>query len=64
MTPQEALAREDSLLESKYPEFGNLMREYYEGLLFFEVSTREVWDKALADEEGLNRFFEKNRKKY
>ena len=64
MTPQEALAREDSLLESKYPEFGNLMREYYEGLLFFEVSTREVWDKALADEEGLNSFFEKNRKKY
>ena len=28
ITPQEALAREDSLLESKYPEFGNLIREY------------------------------------
>ena len=64
MTPQEALAREDSLLESKYPEFGNLMREYYEGLLFFEVSTREVWDKAIADEVGLNSFFEKNKKNY
>ena len=64
MTPQEALAREDSLLESKYPEFGNLMREYYDGLLFFEVSTREVWDKAVKDENGLNGFFEKNRKKY
>lgn len=64
MTPQEALAREDSLLESKYPEFGNLMREYYDGLLFFEVSTREVWNKATEDENGLNEYFKKNKKKY
>lgn len=64
MTPQEALAREDSLLESKYPEFGNLMREYYDGLLFFEVSTKEVWDKSASDEAGLNRFFKKNKKRY
>ena len=64
MTPQEALAREDSLLESKYPEFGNLMREYYEGLLFFEVSTREVWNKASEDEKGLSKYFKKNKKKY
>ena len=64
MTPQEALAREDSLLESKYPDFGNLMREYYEGLLFFEVSTREVWNKVAADEEGLVKYFKQNRKKY
>jgi peptidyl-prolyl cis-trans isomerase SurA len=64
ITPQEALAREDSLLESKYPEFGNLMREYYEGLLFFEVSTREVWDKVPTDEEGLAKYFKKNKKKY
>lgn len=64
ITPKEALAREDSLLESKYPDFGNLMREYYEGLLFFEVSTREVWNKVADDEEGLAKFFKKNRKKY
>ena len=64
LTPQEALAREDSLLESKYPEFGNLMREYYEGLLFFEVSTREVWSKVAADEAGLEKYFKKNKKKY
>lgn len=64
MTPQEALAREDSLLESKYPEFGNLMREYYDGLLFFEVSASEVWNKVAADEAGIEKFFNKNRKKY
>ena len=64
LSPMEALAREDSLLESKYPEFGNLMREYYEGLLFFEVSTREVWDNAAADETGLIKYFKKNKKNY
>lgn len=64
ITPEQALAREDSLLETKYPEFGNLMTEYYDGLLFFEVSTREVWDKASNDEAGLTKYFKKNKKKY
>ena len=64
LTPSQALALEDSLLESKYPEFGNLMREYYDGLLFFEVSTREVWNKAQSDVAGIEKFFRKNKKKY
>ena len=64
LTPEEALAKEDSLLETKYPEFGNLMTEYHDGLLFFEVCSREVWNKAAEDEEGLSKFFKKNKKKY
>lgn len=63
-TPEQALAREDSLLETKYPEFGNLMREYRDGLMFFEISNREVWQKAATDEKGLQKFFKKNKKKY
>lgn len=64
LSPEQALAIEDSLLETKYPEFGNLMTEYHDGLLFFEISTREVWDKASADSIGLAKFFKKNKKKY
>lgn len=64
ITPERALEIEDSLLETKYPEFKNLMTEYHDGLLFFEVCTREVWDKASKDEEGLAKFFKKNKKKY
>lgn len=64
MTAEQALAIEDGRLETKYPEFGNLMTEYHDGLLFFEVCTREVWNKAAEDEEGLNKFFKKNKKKY
>lgn len=64
MSPEQALELENSQLESKYPEFGNLMREYYDGLLFFEVSTRVVWNNAQNDVAGLKKFFKKNRKNY
>lgn len=46
------------------PDMANLFREYYEGLLLYEISNRTVWDKATKDEEGLNAFFKKNKKKY
>ena len=45
-------------------ELKNLIREYHDGLLFFEISNREVWDKAAKDEQGLKTFFKKNKKKY
>ncbi|MBQ6695009.1 MAG: peptidylprolyl isomerase [Bacteroidaceae bacterium] len=64
ITPEEALAREDSCLETKYPDFGHLMTEYRDGLLFFEVCTREVWNKAAEDSTGLAKFFKKNKKRY
>lgn len=61
---EEVLAYEDSLLETKYPEFGHLMQEYHDGLLLFEVSNRCVWEKAAQDEAGLEQYFKKNKKKY
>lgn len=58
------LAYEDAHLETKYPEFNNLMKEYHDGMLLFEISNNEVWDKASKDEAGLKSFFAKNRKNY
>ena len=40
------------------------MNEYRDGMLLFEVSNREVWEKASQDTEGLQKFFKKNKKKY
>ena len=40
------------------------MNEFYEGSLLYEISNREVWDKAAKDEKGLEKYFKKNKKNY
>lgn len=55
---------ENTKLEEKYPEFANLMREYHDGILLFDISNKEVWEKAISDTEGLKKYFSANKKKY
>ncbi len=64
MVNAKLLDYEKSGLEEKYPEFRNLMNEYRDGMLLFEISNREVWDKASKDVDGLQKFFKKNKRKY
>ena len=55
---------ENQSLESKYPEFKNLIQEYRDGILMFEISNKEVWGKASEDIQGLTDYFEKNKQNY
>ena len=41
-----------------------LFKEYHDGLLLYEISSREVWDKATSDEGALSRYFEAHKKDY
>lgn len=59
-----AVARMDSLLEELEPEFGLISKEYYDGLLMFDISNRVVWEKAYSDTEGLNKWYKSNKRKY
>jgi peptidyl-prolyl cis-trans isomerase SurA len=59
------------ILESKANEMAaqdsdlkNLIREYHDGLLLYEISNTTVWDKAAKDEAGLADYFKKHKKKY
>ncbi len=61
---KELLAYEDSQLENKHTDFRLLMNEYHDGILLFEVSNEEVWEKASKDTEGLASFFKRNQSKY
>ncbi len=61
---QKALDYEESQLEKKKPEFANLMREYRDGILLFELTDRKVWSYALKDTAGLEAFHNQNKSKY
>ena len=45
-------------------ELKYLVKEYHDGLLLFEVCTREVWDPAAKDTLGLEEYFKKHKKDY
>ena len=64
MSNDEVKAYADAHLEEKYADLRNLVREYHDGILLFDVSLREVWDKANKDTEGLAAFFKANKKNY
>ena len=61
---QTCLEYEESQLENKKPEFASLMKEYRDGILLFELTDRKVWNFALKDTLGLNKFYEANKNKY
>ena len=64
MSDAEVKAYADEHLEDKYPELKNLVQEYHDGILLFEVSLHEVWDKAAKDTAGLEAYFKANKKNY
>lgn len=56
-------AEQDWLMANE-ADYRNLVNEYHDGSLLYEVSVRKVWDRASKDTEGLNNYFEANRSNY
>jgi peptidyl-prolyl cis-trans isomerase SurA len=61
---KEVMAYEDSQVEINDPEFGELMRDYKEGVLLYELSERRVWKKPDMDSVGLQNFYETVKQKH
>jgi peptidyl-prolyl cis-trans isomerase SurA len=55
---------EDARLEAKYPQFKDLMEEYMNGILLFDLASDKVWTKAVEDTTGLKAFYEQNKNNY
>jgi peptidyl-prolyl cis-trans isomerase SurA len=64
MVEESCVAYEDSHLESKYPDFKNLMQEYRDGILLFDLQDEKVWSKAVKDTTGLQGFYDANKNNY
>jgi len=55
---------ENSILEKKYPEFRYLINEFHDGILLFDISGREIWNKAQDDSAGLKKYYAANKQKF
>lgn len=62
--PEDIVDNRAAEMAAADPALANLIKEYHDGLLLYEISNRNVWQKAAKDEKGLEKFFKKNRKKY
>ena len=51
-------------LEKEFPEFSNVMDEYRDGLLLFDLMEKEIWEKSKTDTIGLKKFYDLNKEKH
>jgi len=51
-------------LENEFPEFKNIVQEYREGLLLFDLMEQEVWQKSKSDTLGLKQYYNENKTDY
>lgn len=63
-TPEQVMDMRSDSLASIDQNMKYLIQEYHDGLLLYEVSNRDVWEKAANDEAGLQAFYSKNKSNY
>lgn len=59
-----ALERETQDLETRYPEFAELMQEYREGVLLFRAEQEFVWNKVAVKDSALRLFWGERASEY
>lgn len=64
MSQEDILVKKTDSLAAVDPEMKYLIQEYHDGLLLYEISNREVWEKGAKDEVGLATYFKEHKKDY
>ncbi|UGS24290.1 peptidylprolyl isomerase [Flavobacterium channae] len=57
---EQLMAYYNDNLENEFSEFKNVMEEYRDGLLLFDLMEKEIWNRAKNDTIGLNDYFKNN----
>ncbi len=55
---------QESNLDRLFPDFKDLIQEYHDGILLFNISDLNVWSKASNDSIGLLKFYQDNKVNY
>jgi len=58
------LAVQEEKIKRENPEYNFLLKEYYEGILLFEIMEKEVWNKASEDSVGQHQYYEAHQADY
>lgn len=61
---EQLMAAEETTLQTKYPEFARLLKEFRDGNLLYELMTQNVWNKAMEDTAALRKFYNENSSRY
>ncbi len=59
-----ALEIETLTMDSRYPEYAELMEEYRNGIFIFKLQEEEIWNKIKIDDAKLEQHFNKTKDKY
>lgn len=51
----------DDNLEAEFSDFANVMEEYRDGLLLFDLMEKEIWERAKTDTIGLQKFYDEHK---
>lgn len=63
-TEEQYMTRRADSLGAVDVEMKYLIQEYHDGLLVYEISNRQVWEKASKDEDALDAWFRAHQKDY
>lgn len=64
LADEAAIEAERDNLALENVDYRNLLNEYRDGMLLFEISDRNVWTRSKTDKEGINAYFNANKTKY
>jgi peptidyl-prolyl cis-trans isomerase SurA len=51
-------------IKQQNPDYSWLLKEYYEGILLFEIMEKEVWNKASEDSVGQRKYYQQHAASY